>query len=1021
MTTIESTNQDMYQTIADDSSITVIEKQVGRTTTTDISEALEEYKRLFKAGIASDAETLTLSRAYPNDSVYRDAASRIETEPVVVGGPASVSLIDREGHLITTDALEKAFKQYMSNFRTRNTMVLHSDVQVGWALPAYISKSGDVFKSGVDEKGLFFVTEIRNDTKIAKKVLDQIDDGKLKSYSIAGSATKTQNKTKGLMPYMQVDEMELAEITVCERGVNQAASFDILKGHDAATHTCTDGSCLMDNPTPTPKEPLELIMKADGNIDFVNTFSGWVEKGPIVNIAQRALSGAKKVERGATAAMSTPRRVGAGAKAATSSIIGRATTTKKGERQRAKYGQPAKRPAQGAIGSAISGFKATPPSTQAMQRAKRISSIRSSNAQKGSTSPATVAVHPSVSDGSAARNYMASRPSNPRSTAKTLLSGAKKVVQTVDKVGKKLITDPTAKARRFQSAKKAGLTRAGSQAGMAQRQAESRAAAQRAGSTTPSTVKRGQALRPTWAKGKTQRQTMIDARSKGGQARYTKLDYDLEKAGEIDKFSPSVARLTGRKRAQAIKAHNYPVRSVPEELKARYDRAGRRLENTKPENVRARATQDRILRSGKNKNLTGPILPTNQQNKDYDLEKAGMSPALQNLVIDSSKKPGSEGVKAGRRGAWAARRHIEEIKRNYPTLAAEGARRAAQKIQRTKQDSGLGSPRPQSRTTAGAKPWKPSSAQAQTSKTQRRLTGWDTSKDYDLEKADKKRLGSGKPLKWVEPQSAQYGPKTNDSKTNRSKTIRPGKPLIWHDVEPGSIQKGAFLAPLAAIGRTAATGVGRAASAGAKATGKAVEAGSKKGGKMALDYGKRKAQEKIEDKVSSIADKLFGSKKEKMVDTNISLLADFVAKANYTPGAGKKSPMAAPEDEPNIGKVVHEQHDQDQKDSENAFTLQDKETEVAFQKDDESAKPEGTLVTEYSTEQIEKDTELVMADSQVPSTPSMGWFDMLKEELKADVLTDIEMTKSYPDWQQDPESYSEHREIIKNKITEGYK
>ena len=847
MTTIESTNQDMYQTIADDSSITVIEKQVGRTTTTDISEALEEYKRLFKAGIASDAETLTLSRAYPNDPVYRDAASRIETEPVVVGGPASVSLIDREGHLITTDALEKAFKQYMSNFRTRNTMVLHSDVQVGWALPAYISKSGDVFKSGVDEKGLFFVTEIRNDTKIAKKVLDQIDDGKLKSYSIAGSATKTQNKTKGLMPYMQVDEMELAEITVCERGVNQAASFDILKGHDAATHTCTDGSCLMDNPTPTPKEPLELIMKADGNIDFVNTFSGWVEKGPIVNIAQRALSGAKKVERGATAAMSTPRRVGAGAKAATSSIIGRATTTKKGERQRAKYGQPAKRPAQGAIGSAISGFKATPPSTQAMQRAKRISSIRSSNAQKGSTSPATVTVHPSVSDGSAARNYMASRASNPRSTAKTLLSGAKKVVQTVDKVGKKLITEPTAKGRRFQSAKKAGLTRAGSQAGMAQRQAESRAAAQRSASTTPSTVKRGQALRPTWAKGKTQKQTMIDARSKGGQARYTKLDYDLEKAGWDTSKDFDLAR---------------PIPSTP--LQERKDIKWRK-------------------KSGKR------------------LEGQGPPPADPPGGIGSRHDP----ISARPKDAMSDRTYF------YPS------------------------------------------------------------------------------------KQRHYGPR--------------------------NIQKGAFLAPLAAIGRTAATGVGRAASAGAKATGKAVEAGSKKGGKMALDYGKRKAQEKIEDKVSSIADKLFGSKKEKMVDTNISLLADFVAKANYTPGAGKKSPMAAPEDEPNIGKVVHEQHDQDQKDSENAFTLQDKETEVAFQKDDESAKPEGTLVTEYSTEQIEKDTELVMADSQVPSTPSMGWFDMLKEELKADVLTDIEMTKSYPDWQQDPEAYSEHREIIKNKITEGYK
>ena len=284
MTTIESTNQDMYQSIADDASITVIEKQFGRTTAQDITEALDEYKRLFKAGIASDAEILTLSRAYPKDPIYKKAAKDIDSEPVVVGGPASVELIDREGHLITTDALKKAFASYMSNFRTRNTMVLHSDVQVGWALPAYISKTGQVFKSGVDEKGLFFVTEIRKDTKIANRVLEQINEGKLKSYSIAGSATKTQNLQKGLMPYMQVDEMELAEITVCEKGVNQAAGFDILKGHDAATKTCTDGSCLVhlekeETPLPTP---IELNYKEDGDINFLTSFQNWMEKEDIV-------------------------------------------------------------------------------------------------------------------------------------------------------------------------------------------------------------------------------------------------------------------------------------------------------------------------------------------------------------------------------------------------------------------------------------------------------------------------------------------------------------------------------------------------------------------------------------------------------------------------------------------------------------------------------------------------------------------------------------------------------------------
>ena len=161
--------------------------QSGRTTVEDIQDALDEYQRLWKAGIASKAEVLTLSRAFPDAPEYTEAASEFEDSyPVVVGGPASVELIDREGHMITTNALERAFKRYMANFRTRNAMVLHSDVQVGWALPAYISKGGQIFKSGVDSKGLYFICEIRDDTRIANRVIDQINDGKLRSYSIAG-------------------------------------------------------------------------------------------------------------------------------------------------------------------------------------------------------------------------------------------------------------------------------------------------------------------------------------------------------------------------------------------------------------------------------------------------------------------------------------------------------------------------------------------------------------------------------------------------------------------------------------------------------------------------------------------------------------------------------------------------------------------------------------------------------------------------------------------------------------------
>ena len=274
------TNQNMYQFVSEDAEILSLEKAAKRPLDVkDISKALDEYKRLYKAGIHSPAELMTLVRAFPENQTYTGAAQKMglfddDFEPMVVGGPASVELVDREGHLITNNALSKAFDNYMDNFRTRNAMVLHSDVQVGWALPAYISKAGNIYKSGVDPAGLFFITELRDDTRIAKRVMEQIKEGKLKSYSIAGSATKTQNIQKGMQTYMQVDDMELAEVTVCEKGVNQEAAFDILKADGGTpTSTCIDGSCLIkSNHAHDVEYQTTLLIKEDGKVDFLSSF-----------------------------------------------------------------------------------------------------------------------------------------------------------------------------------------------------------------------------------------------------------------------------------------------------------------------------------------------------------------------------------------------------------------------------------------------------------------------------------------------------------------------------------------------------------------------------------------------------------------------------------------------------------------------------------------------------------------------------------------------------------------------------
>jgi len=156
-------------------------------------------------------------------------------------------------------------------------MVMHSDVQVGHALPAYISKAGNIFKSGVDDKGLFFISELRDDTKISNRVRDQIKKGGMKSYSIAGSATKSKeiNKSDG-SHVLQVDDMELAEVTICEKGVNQNAHFELLKG-DKAEGSCVDGSCLTKSHDPAPEPEIIAISKSEMP-SFKDMFASWITK-----------------------------------------------------------------------------------------------------------------------------------------------------------------------------------------------------------------------------------------------------------------------------------------------------------------------------------------------------------------------------------------------------------------------------------------------------------------------------------------------------------------------------------------------------------------------------------------------------------------------------------------------------------------------------------------------------------------------------------------------------------------------
>ncbi len=213
------------------------EKHVGRTIKEDILPAIKEYENLFKAGLISKAELLTLFRFYPDEPKYAQAVIKMGldqpgSEPLVIGGPASVEMIDKEGHLIPTEVLDDAFRRFMLNFRGRNLNILHSDAQCGWVLPAYISKSGYIYKSGVDDKQLWCIGEIRDDVSISKKVREEIENGSLRSYSIAGSGKDIEKIEKNGKSYSKVGGLDLLELSICSHPANEGAVFNIIKSDD---------------------------------------------------------------------------------------------------------------------------------------------------------------------------------------------------------------------------------------------------------------------------------------------------------------------------------------------------------------------------------------------------------------------------------------------------------------------------------------------------------------------------------------------------------------------------------------------------------------------------------------------------------------------------------------------------------------------------------------------------------------------------------------------------------------------
>ena len=151
-------------------------------------------------------------------------------DDLMIGGYASIEIVDKQNDLITLDALKDAVKKFMEEPRFRNVMTNHSNVQVGEVVDSYRDKTGRLWKSEVDDVGFYVVIKLRDDIEKAKEVGRGIRKGSLRSFSIGGQALRKVKKSHEKMgEYNEISKLELHEITICEKGINPEARFDILK------------------------------------------------------------------------------------------------------------------------------------------------------------------------------------------------------------------------------------------------------------------------------------------------------------------------------------------------------------------------------------------------------------------------------------------------------------------------------------------------------------------------------------------------------------------------------------------------------------------------------------------------------------------------------------------------------------------------------------------------------------------------------------------------------------------------
>ena len=176
---------------------------------------------------------------------------KAENGDMIIWGPASVEVVDKEGDRIRAKALEEALPQLL---RRQRLSLEHSDQLVGEILESFetdeevtVSVDGETFTrqefptdvlelEGM-EPSLYVAGKVWDDTRQARQAQTDIENGNLDSYSISGESLVATTKYEEGDVVNDIKELDLSAVTLCEQGMNQKAKFGVVSKADGDTRT----------------------------------------------------------------------------------------------------------------------------------------------------------------------------------------------------------------------------------------------------------------------------------------------------------------------------------------------------------------------------------------------------------------------------------------------------------------------------------------------------------------------------------------------------------------------------------------------------------------------------------------------------------------------------------------------------------------------------------------------------------------------------------------------------------------